>query len=133
MCNMDTVTTHRWQSSKDVRSQEGLAEEHHVYLCSPVLGTTVYGHREICYQKHRKRWSYCLEFCALLFFFPTFEESYTLSLVRSLNYQVDFFCDAFMIYVTTCFRRVPETGMLLCKYFIKRIKPKRLCPFCKLF
>lgn len=103
MCNMDTVTTHRWQRSKDLRSQEGLAEEHHVYLCSPVLGTTVYGHREICYQKHRKPVTVPAITPVLLppilcsaFFFPTFEESYTLNPVRSLNrqetkYQIDFF------------------------------------------
>lgn len=94
---MDTVTTHRWQSSKDLRSQEGLAEEHHVYLCSPVLGTTVYGHREIFYQKHRKPVTVPAITLVLLprilcpSYFPTFEESYTLSLVRSLNYQIDFF------------------------------------------
>lgn len=54
MCNMDTVATHRWQSPKDLRSQEGLAEENYVYLSSPVLSMTVYGPREIFYQKHKK-------------------------------------------------------------------------------
>lgn len=96
---MDTVTTHRWQSSKDLRTQEGLAEEHHVYLCSLVLGTTVYGHREIFYQKHKKPATVpaiTLPRILCPTFFSTFEESYTLSLVRSLNrqetkYQIDFF------------------------------------------